>query len=225
MSESGGEPDSSATYEEIPSWTAVVPIRSFSSGKTRLDVPTIANESLIEAFAADVIEACRTCPLIARVIVVSPDSKVLTRARELGADVLSEDTPVGINEAIMSARRFAGGPAAAILGDTPCLTAEVLVAVLTEAARHEVCFVADASGVGSTMWCVRSASTATPHFGHHSRAEHRASGAIELGVGRASNLWARARRDVDTDVDLWDARRIGLGRASAALVERPPTTT
>ena len=203
-------------------WTAIIPIRSFTDGKTRLRTPQATTPSLIQAFADDVIHACSTCPEISRTVVVSPDPQVLALAQVRGCGILEEQGATGINEAITLARTNIEGPVIAVLGDTPCITGEILTMVLDEARDHSASysasFVADAAGVGSTMWCVQPPSSATSHFGHHSRAEHRAHGAAELGSGNASPAWARARRDVDTDIDLWDAIRLGLGPASSALL-------
>jgi 2-phospho-L-lactate/phosphoenolpyruvate guanylyltransferase len=199
-------------------WTAIIPIRSFIEGKTRLHLPSVDTFSIIEAFADDVILACSTCPQITRTVVVSPDPDVLAHATDRGCEVLVEEAATGINEAINAVRGETSGPCIAILGDIPCLDATTLTMVLSQAHAHEVSFIADTMGVGSTMWCAQSDSPATSHFGHHSRAEHRAHGAVELGARNASAQWARARRDVDTDVDLWDAMRLGMGPASTSLL-------
>lgn len=199
-------------------WTAIIPIRSFTAGKTRLRIPSVDTRSIIEAFTDDVILACTRCPQISRTVVVSPDPEVLDHAGERGCQVLAEGAATGINEAILEARSEVSGPVIAILGDTPCITSSTLTMVLSQAHDHDVSFVSDTSGVGSTMWCAQSDSSATPHFGHHSRAEHRAHGAVELGARNASPEWARARRDVDTDIDLWDAIRLGTGPASRTLL-------
>jgi 2-phospho-L-lactate/phosphoenolpyruvate guanylyltransferase len=199
-------------------WTAIIPIRSFTEGKTRLRIPQAKTSSLIQAFADDVIHACSTCPEISRTVVVTPDPKVLALAQDRGCEILHEEGATGINEAIDVARTNIEGPVIAILGDIPSLTGEILTMVLQEARAYRTSFVADAAGVGSTMWCVQPPSSATSHFGHHSRAEHRSHGAVELGSGNASPAWARARRDVDTDIDLWDAIRLGLGPASSELL-------
>lgn len=206
-------------------WTAIIPIRSFAGGKTRLILPSLDTAAIIEAFADDVILACTRCPQISRTIVVSPDPAVLTHASARGCEVLAERSAAGINEAIREARTGVTGPVIVILGDTPCITSSTLTMVLAQAHDHEVSFVSDTAGVGSTMWCAQSDSSATPHFGHHSRAEHRAHGAFELGAGNASPQWARARRDVDTDIDLWDARRLGIGPSSASLLDGGPALT
>ena len=203
----------------VTNWTAIVPIRSLTDGKTRLAGYPGASV-LTEAFARDVITACSACPEITEVALVSPDPRVVELARSVGCIGIAETDPDGINDAITHARRQL--PEAerivAILGDLPCVDSSSLSAVLRAAGEHETSFVSDAAGTGTTIWCTSDPS-ARSHFGHHSRAEHRAAGAIELGLEHTSPDWARARRDVDTDIDLWDAARLGLGPATRAIVQ------
>lgn len=207
-----------------PSWTAIVPLRSLTEGKSRLTERSQNAGVLIEALAIDVLRACRACPGIDQVVVVSPDPAVHELARAEGCSTFEEPIAAGINQAIAAARdAYApSSPVIAILGDAPCLTPEVLTAVLTQASQNAVSFVPDTAGTGSTMWCTQRAESVS-HFGSHSRAHHRSSGAVELGpqspLSNDSLLtWARARRDVDTKVDLWDALRIGAGAATSAAV-------
>ena len=185
---------------------------------------------LIEALARDVLRACGESANIGRTIVVSPDASIETLAREANSDFVPESSASGINKAIASVRAICEPhqPVIAILADTPCLTGATLDAVLAHAHNYDVSFVADAAGTGSTMWCAR-VSGAHSFFGSHSRARHRASGAVELGGtatrGDDAFLWTRARRDVDTDVDLWDAHRIGLGPATTRVYEQGAAST
>ena len=161
---------------------------------------------------------------------VSPDASIEALAREANSDFVPEASASGINEAITSVRAICepNQPVIGILADTPCLTGATLDAVLAQAHDYDVSFVADAAGTGSTMWCARIPN-ARSFFGSHSRAHHRASGAVELGVTARSgddvSLWTRARRDVDTDVDLWDAHRIGLGPATTRAYEKGAAPT
>lgn len=204
---------------DSPTWTAIIPIRSLTEGKSRLMTDGVRHGALVEAFACDVIEACVSCPAIGETIVVSPDPRVHDLAKQRGASAAAEPDLGGINEAISHtiADHSISALAIAILGDTPCLTADVLTAIVDQAASQPVSFVSDASGTGTTIWCARDLP-ATSHFGEHSRALHKNSGAVELGSGNVSATWARARRDVDTDVDLWDAQRIGVGTFTAAAL-------
>ena len=205
----------------VTNWTAIVPIRSLTEGKTRLAGYPGASV-LTEAFAKDVIAACMACPEIDNVALVSPDPRVVELASASGCNGIAESDsdPDGINDAIAHARRELPDVRSivAILGDLPCIDGSSLSAILTAAGEHETSFVSDTAGTGTTIWCTSDPS-ARSHFGHHSRAEHRAAGAIELGLEQTSLEWARARRDVDTDIDLWDAARLGLGPATRALVQ------
>lgn len=205
----------------VTRWSAIVPIRSLQEGKSRL--AGFADQAAVtEAFARDVLAACASCPHIESTIVVSADPAVLELAGDVGARPHHQKPPAGINEAIAQVRADLPATTAvvAILGDTPCLTGEVLTAVLTAAQTREVSFVSDTAGTGTTIWCSRT-SDAVPHFGAHSRAHHRAAGADELGGLDgldAGAVWNRARRDVDTEIDLWDAGRLGVGPATSRLL-------
>ena len=203
----------------VKTWTAIVPIRSLTDGKTRLSGYPGASV-LTEAFARDVITACAQCPAIERTILVSPDPAVLELAAQLGCIGVAQGGEEGINSAIAHVRAQVPDDTnvIAILGDLPCLDATTLLDVVSAAAEYETSFVPDTAGTGTTIWCTRDPS-AESHFGHHSRAHHHAAGAIELGGAQASAEWARARRDVDTDIDLWDAQRLGVGPATRALVQ------
>ena len=210
-------------------WTAIVPVRSLTEGKSRLLTGSSPAPGLIEAFARDVLRACGESANIDRTIVVSPDASIEALAHEGNSDFVPEASASGINEAIASVRAICepNQPVIGILADTPCLTGAALDAVLAQARNYDVSFVADAAGTGSTMWCAQVPG-ARSFFGSHSRAHHRASGAIELGVTATSGdafLWTRARRDVDTEVDLWDAHRIGLGPATTRVYEQGAAPT
>ncbi len=158
---------------------------------------------------------------------VSPDASIETLARDANSDFVPEASASGINEAIASVRATCepNQPVIGILADTPCLTGATLDAVLAQAHDYDVSFVSDAAGTGSTMWCAQVPG-ARSFFGstlpRSSPSKRRPS---ELGVtapgGDEAFLWTRARRgDVDTDVDLWDAHRIGLGPATTRAYEQ-----
>ena len=199
----------------VTSWTAIIPVRSLIEGKSRLDTPEVDTAALAAAFLTDLIAACSQCKAIDQVVVVSPDPAVHTLAAELGARAVTEGSASGINAAIEKVRSELpeGTPVVAILGDTPSLGANVLDEVLASVGAHATAFVPDTAGTGSTLWCSTDPK-ARSHFGVHSRAKHRQAGAFELGSGNTTTTWARARRDVDTAVDLWDATRLGVGPAT-----------
>ena len=169
--------------------TVLVPFRP---GKSRLTHPS--RVSLAQAFCDDVVTACRAASHVGEVIVVG-------------------DHGGGLNADISNAAKDVVGPILVVLADQPALTAQVIDDVIEQASSHQCqSMVADAHGIGTTMLFAPSAQMLTPNFGQRSRAAHRQMGAVELDVS------PRARRDVDDDVDLWDARRLGVGPHTSAVL-------
>jgi 2-phospho-L-lactate guanylyltransferase len=80
-------------------------------------------------------------------------------------------------------------------------------------------FVSDASGVGTTMLIAGEGADLEPRFQGRSAAAHQAGGAVHLDADRLGGPLADARRDVDSEVDLDTAIGLGLGAATAALVD------
>jgi 2-phospho-L-lactate guanylyltransferase len=199
-------------------WTVVVPVKRLERAKTRLSTrPAREREDLALAFAEDVVAAAVACPAVMAVVVVTDDD----RARAvLGASALVvPDRPdAGLNPALAhgAAAAPAGAGVAAVSSDLPALRSDELGRALAAAAAHPRSFVADAAGVGTTLLAARSGVALEPAFGPRSRARHAATGAVELDLPDVPGL----RRDVDTEVDLWDARRLGVGPATTTVLGR-----
>lgn len=198
-------------------WVVLVPVKSLAEAKSRL-VGSAGRSDLALAFAGDTIAAATG---VARVVVVTEDPLVADLARGLGAAVEGQGPEPGLNAALRHAadavrRRDVGTRVAALAGDLPALRSRELAAALTAAAAHPRTFVSDAEGTGTTLLAVAAGTALDPLFGPRSRAAHRASGAVELALSGSPGL----RRDVDDEVGLWDARRIGVGPRTLAALER-----
>lgn len=198
-----------------PTWTVVVPVKALSHAKSRLDSP-LGRAELARAFALDVIGAALACPRVETVIVVTSDESAAEDFASAGAVVIGEPQPGGLNESLAFVAKDVAGPLCAIAGDLPALTVDELTRALDRASGFDRSFETDAAGIGTTMLCTLHGQELKPQFGGRSRAAHSASGALELKLPHAAGL----RRDVDTEIDLWDAIRIGLGRHSRALMEQ-----
>jgi 2-phospho-L-lactate/phosphoenolpyruvate guanylyltransferase len=197
-------------------WSVVIPVKPFASAKTRLPSGPIFAHS----FLLDVISAVRASPEVAHIRVVTADPYVAEVATDQNCFVTVESAPDGINQAVAQAALEVPPDQgiAVILGDLPCLTAGALSLALEQAALFDIAFVSDEAGTGSTMWFSREGGPINTHFGERSRAAHRASGAVEIDA-EPRTLWsAQLHRDVDTEVDLWDAIRIGVGQHTADAV-------
>jgi 2-phospho-L-lactate guanylyltransferase len=158
------------------------------------------------------------CPDVVLPVVVTDDPEATRQAVSLGALVVADRPGSGLNPALrfgaeqaLQARPDAG--VALLSADLPALRSDELHRVLTQAASHAGAFVADASGLGTTL-VSSSHGPPTPAFGRRSRARHRTCGLVEITLPDVASV----RRDVDDAVDLWDAVRLGVGPATRAVL-------
>jgi 2-phospho-L-lactate/phosphoenolpyruvate guanylyltransferase len=201
-------------------WTVLVPVKLTAIAKSRLSgVTPQLRQRLAVAFALDTVAAALRCSLVDRVLVVT-DDPAGSRFATLGAVVVPDEPDAGLNPALEHAWRHARRlhpltSIAAISSDLPALRPDDLERALT-VTDHPRWFVSDAAHDGTTMIASVEGAPWTPRFGQHSRVAHRAAGMFELDIAGIERL----RRDVDTDVDLRDAERYGLGPETAkTLVE------
>jgi len=207
-----------------PEWVVVIPVKRLDRAKTRMSTrPAQQRSALALAFALDTVRSALDCSQVAAVLVVTDDDEVRAATVALGATSVPDEPDAGLLAAIAigadAARRESPHNAvAALVADLPCLRADELDRALSAAAAVSRGFVADAAGIGTTLLTVLPGHDLDARFGVRSRAAHAASGAVELHPLEAAGL----RRDVDTEVDLWDAQRLGVGPATAVLLGVDP---
>ncbi|HEY0240199.1 MAG TPA: hypothetical protein VGC37_16305, partial [Friedmanniella sp.] len=105
------------------------------------------------------------------------------------------------------------------VGDLPALRPASVAIVLDAATAYGHAYLPDATGIGTTMLHAGAGVPLAPHFQGRSAAAHHSSGAVPLTDERFATSVPDARRDVDTEVDVADAVGLGLGRATADLVD------
>lgn len=195
-------------------WRVVIPLR-LSDAKSRLSTHTAPQRrALVIAMARDVVAAARECPSVAEVRLVTDDDGRVAIGE--GVNVVA-DPGAGLNDAVLAAAVGAPGPVAALLADVPCATPGTLAIALADCLKQPG-FLPDAEGVGTTLVAAPTVAELTPRFGPRSRAAHAAAGMREIPDPSGSAL-AGLRRDVDSEVDLWDAMRIGVGPFTRAALE------
>lgn len=174
--------------------------------------------TLAMAFAVDAAGAALECPWVRRVVAVTNDAGARAELRTAGVEVIADVPDAGLNaalshgEAAIRSHDSEGG-LAAMSADLPALTPGSLTEAF-ESARAPRWFVPDAAGVGTTLLATRPPAGLNPRFGPDSRAAHHRSGAVEVAAPGLAPL----RRDVDTDADLSEALRLGVGpRTDKAL--------
>jgi 2-phospho-L-lactate guanylyltransferase len=198
-------------------WRIVVPLR-LSDAKSRLSAqPAPRRRDLVIAMALDVIVAAQECPAVSDIVLVADEAGIDAVAASPIPTVRTQlDGGAGLNAAILAGTADARGPVAALLADVPCATPEALTTALAACTAGAV-IVSDAEGIGTTLLAARDAAHFHPRFGTRSRAAHVAAGAAEVADSSPGAL-AGLRRDVDSEVDLWDARRLGLGTFTRAVL-------
>ncbi len=203
-------------------WTVLVPVKDLAVAKTRLTrFAGPARQDLALAFATDTVAAALAADGVVSVLVVTDDERVRVHTVAVGAEVTGDAPGAGLNPAILHGAAVATGrwpdrPVAVLSADLPALRADELARALRAAAPLLSAFVADAEGIGTTLLTAAAGTALDPRFGHRSRARHTAAGVTELVTGPLASL----RRDVDTEVDLHDARRLGLGPRTLAVLAR-----
>jgi len=199
---------------------AVVPVRSLSSGKSRLGEPLDAEEraDLVLALLRRTVEQALAASRLAGVVVVSEDADLLRQARAMGAASLLQERP-GLNEGLAEARAAADPEATAIMvlpADLPSVVASAIdelaeVAELAQRAapdRPVVALVPDRHGTGTNALLVAPPDAIPFRFGAGSRVAHcwaaRAAGASYVELAGPLTF------DLDTPEDLLEADRRGL---------------
>lgn len=200
-------------------WTIVVPVRGTSSSKSRLAVEGVPSSELAIAFGLDVIEACSGARLVTRTVVSTASPYLAAAAAELGAVSMMDHIAADLNSSISATVRRvrAVDPSANIgvlVGDVATMTSDDLDNALEAAAVHPRALVADRQGVGTVLLTARAGLSHHPRFGGVSRVSHRAWGYREVEIDPHSRL----RHDVDTQLDLAEARARGLGERSTRLL-------
>lgn len=198
------------------SWRILVPIKAIEVSKTRLSGVTqrpADHPDLVRALQLDTLWALAGLgDLLAGIYVVSSEDVLYAPPK---VHRLS-DHGGGLNSALATAAseiqsQFPDSELAAVVGDLPALRPEELRAALQAATGLPRAFVADRTGVGTTMLTVGAGVALQPMFGRDSAARHRGSGAIELPAGPS------VRTDVDTAEDLALCLQLGVGPRTAAL--------
>lgn len=214
------------SHDPAAGWCLVIPVKRLEMAKTRLDGDLGGHRTAFAlAFAADTISVARHTPGAAEVIVVTDDQTVAQTARQLGALVVPDRPDAGLNPALLWGARVAaqcrpGAPVGALSADLPALRADELAVVLRSGAGTDppwrTTVVADAAGLGTTVYLSATAAEFSPAFGAHSLRAHVQGGAREFVEADVPSV----RRDVDTIADLRAALELGVGRHTAAVVDR-----
>ncbi|NHC22670.1 2-phospho-L-lactate guanylyltransferase [Nocardioides sp. IC4_145] len=200
-------------------FVAVVPVKPPAFGKSRLGgLGDDQRRRLAAAFALDTAAACLAARAVGAVLVATDDAGFAARLAALGCVAVPDGDTNDLNSALRQAasearRRWPDLEPVALCADLPALRCEDLDEALDALVPGGPSFVADADGVGTTLYTAPHGEF-DPRFGGGSREAHLAAGALEVR-GALPTL----RRDVDDLDDLRAAAVLGLGSRTAPLVQ------
>ncbi|MEQ7848044.1 2-phospho-L-lactate guanylyltransferase [Nocardioides kribbensis] len=198
----------------------LLPVKPPAVGKSRLlGVSDEGRRELAEAFALDTARACVAAARVARVLVATDDVGLSHALARLGCEAIPDGTTSDLNATLRltaaeARRRWPDLEPVALCADLPALRPGDLDAALGALVPGGASFVADADGVGTTLYTAPHADFA-PSYGEGSREAHLAAGALEVR-GDLVTL----RRDVDDLDDLAVALGLGVGPATSVAAHR-----
>ncbi|MEO8106448.1 MAG: 2-phospho-L-lactate guanylyltransferase [Actinomycetes bacterium] len=200
-------------------WQVVLPLKGTDDAKSRLDLSRTTRHQMVGAMAADTLTALLATPEVHKVSVLSrrPDPLVPSPVAREAEVIVQPERLTSLDQALAwFAHTHAASSThlAIVVADLPALRPESMTSVLTDAARHHLAMVADASGTGTTILTTCSPARLPTHFGAGSAAAHQAAGAALISGTPDTQC------DVDTTDDLDRAREIGLGPHMLALLSK-----
>jgi 2-phospho-L-lactate/phosphoenolpyruvate guanylyltransferase len=182
---------------------ALVPAKPLSLAKTRLrpalvDVDRIA---IAHAMFEDVLTALRSSSRIDRVLVVTADARLAAHAHAVGAGVVDEGAPRGLNGAVALGTAVAvqqGADAVVVvLSDVPLLQSADIDELIARTPRPGIAVVPSKEGTGTNAIVHRPGGIVPPCFGGRSLERH-ASAAERRQI--ACTIWRNVRIAFDIDV-------------------------
>jgi 2-phospho-L-lactate guanylyltransferase len=204
-------------------WSAVVPVKSWQSAKSRLAVPLGLRAEVAQALTLDTLDVLTTHPDVAHVVVVTADAEAGREARLRGATVLDEALAGSIsplNGAVLQGCEFVAaalgdGPTVIVPADLAYLSAGVMAAALGALGSAGAAHIPDLAGTGTTLLAAPRASAIDPHYGIGSSALH-----AHHGFRRLLDVDPRIRTDIDQMADLVSDPSWSLGPRLSAVLER-----
>jgi 2-phospho-L-lactate guanylyltransferase len=84
----------------------IIPVKTFSSAKTRLDLPPEKIESLCEIMLEEIVHTISISPQIDKTIIVTKEEKAKNIAKKFNATVLIDEKEESVNSAVAIADKY-----------------------------------------------------------------------------------------------------------------------
>ena len=84
---------------------AIIPVKSFSKAKTRLNIPQIKREAICKEMLEEVLQTLSKCKSIDNIVIVSKDDAAIKLSESFGATQIFDDD-LGVNQAVDLADQY-----------------------------------------------------------------------------------------------------------------------
>lgn len=196
---------------------ALVPVRAFSSAKTRLApaVSPAGREELARAMLSDVLAVLSRSAALQGILIVSGDAEVARLGADYGVATLLDPIDAGTNAAVQLGldhlKSVGSGPAVVVQSDIPLLTDAEFSGIVAALDDHDMAIAPARRDRGTNVLALSRPDILAPAFGERSFERHMASAAA-LSMRVAVLDLPGAGHDVDVPSDL----SFGVGRGAGS---------
>ncbi|WP_426243323.1 2-phospho-L-lactate guanylyltransferase [Nocardioides sp. LHG3406-4] len=199
-------------------WMAIVPQKSLSRAKSRLDLPDVARWRVARAMLVDTVFALGQVKGLDRVIIAWEDPDDVSWMPVMPRVVHHVVPGSDLNGAISTVEEQVAAEVPqsgrlVVPGDLPACSSVQMDELVAQVAQVARSFLRDAHGAGTTVLAARDNTLLSPQYGRSSARQHLSTGAHPLDAARFPSV----TRDVDTMTDLYAALRLGVGRATRTV--------
>jgi 2-phospho-L-lactate/phosphoenolpyruvate guanylyltransferase len=185
---------------------AVIPVKPFSSAKSRLApiLSSFERASLARLMFEDVLDAVSAARSLAGFAVVTCDGEAAAMASARAGRVVRESGELGLTHAVGTAFLALSGIAAGVVvvpADIPHLPSATIDAVVDRTAQRSVTMVPAICDGGTNLLSVRPWHLLLPQFGPGSFDRH-SRAALRMGARTAIHICPMASWDLDRPRDL-----------------------
>jgi 2-phospho-L-lactate guanylyltransferase len=201
---------------------AIIPVKPFEDGKTRLASVLGAAErhALNCAFLTHTLETALSVLPASNIVVVSRSHEVQAIARAHAVAALS-DTMNTLNGALASGRKYAGDADAvlSLSADLPLLTPHDLLAMLEVSSPRAVTIASDRHGTGTNALLLRPRELISYTYGPMSFDAHcRAAAEVHAALVVVNRPGLQFDIDTPEDLRTWRARPEGKGALNSPRI-------
>ena len=85
---------------------AIIPVKTFSNAKTRLELSQNQKENLCKIMLEEILDTISISPHIEKIVIVTKEEKAVTIGKKFGAVIITDEKEEGVNSAVALADKY-----------------------------------------------------------------------------------------------------------------------